>query len=105
MSEEQQTLALKAKHFPDVQSGQCSVTVREGYRPVRLGPLTFVEGQSHLQVFVEAVVHTRLGALNDKVANAAGHASATECREALHDLYPNITQESEITVVEFSLPY
>jgi hypothetical protein len=96
-------MALAYQWFEPVRDGKKRVTIREGHRDVRLGPLLFESPdkvQSQL-VTVERVVYSKLEGLSDKEARQDGFATTELLMKGLRAYYPNIGMQSEVTMIYF----
>lgn len=101
-----QELKLADDLFPSLLAGSKTCTIRAGKRDYTAGPLVFsaVNSNQSTVVKVTAVVHKKLGELTDDEAQKDGAATAAEMAQALKRFYPDITAESDITIVTYDPP-
>lgn len=101
-----QELKLADELFVDLIAGYKQVTIRNGKRDIKPGPLVFT-GVNDLslsaEVNVTEVVVKQLSELTDREAQADGALNAEEMAEALKRFYPDIKPESTITIVKFKV--
>jgi hypothetical protein len=100
-----QTLALANELIPSVKSGDKICTIREGTRDIALGNLLFeaVGTDETVEVSVRSVIHKTLGELTDVEAQMDCVDTAEEMADVLRNFYPDINDDSEITIVIFHL--
>lgn len=100
-----QELKLADHLFASVEDGTKTVTIREGHRPITLGPLTFVSPTNPLDtwvhVYVQHVRHITIAELSKRECLADGVNNPEEMVTLMETFYPGITIDSKITVIGF----
>ena len=90
----------------DILSGMKRITIREGHRDYRPGPVMLC---CHLEPWavltrVETVAHKLLGEVSDAELLADGFANRAELLAGMRRFYPTITMDSPVTVIEWAYP-
>jgi hypothetical protein len=95
------TMKLVSDLWTELMSGAKQCTIRAGRRDVPLGPMRFEEtnGTRAACVNVTDVRHKLLRELTDEEARVDGAKDAPEMKNALRQFYPDLTEDSEITLV------
>ena len=99
-----QELKLANDLFWGVFDGSKKATIRLGKRDITLGTLAFeaaTDGGWGIIVKVTKVTHKKLSELTDEESRLDGASNAAEMAEAMKAFYPNITTDSDITIIEF----
>ncbi len=100
-----QVLKLADDLFGPLRSAEKFTTIRKGRRDVALGELCF-EGADDVEltevVTVRSVTFTALGWVPFETLEADGFKDHDDMLEQMKRFYPNITFETEVTVVNFS---
>ncbi len=101
-----QTLKLANDLFPGLRDGSKRITIRTGRRDIVLGLLAFEpvnedDGPPHV-VNVTSVRYTLMHYITDAEAQADGAADWRSLLTAMHRFYPDITETSVVTVIEFT---
>lgn len=100
-----QGLLLANRLFPRVESGDKRLTVRQGHRPIELGPLELKSaepvGDERIKkiVNVTRVIYTLLKNVTDKEARQDGFLGQADLATGLRSFYPEITDNDEVTLV------
>lgn len=84
-----------------------SVTVRTGHRPIQQAPLVFRGVSNELltvTVAVDRVIHTRLRHVSPEDVEADGFLDHADMLQQMRRFYPDITEDSPVTVVRFTPP-
>ncbi len=99
-----QKLVLLDNLFPALRNGEIRLTVRKGYRDIRLGNMEFhnVSDDDIHEVYVEEVRHLQLMNIEYDIVKMDNYRSLDELVEGLRVHYPDISLDDEITVVIFS---
>lgn len=98
-----QELKLADDLFVSLFEGSKRATVRAGKREIAKGSLAFEAASGGWGVIVNVtdVRHKKLSQLTEQEAAAEGAESAAHLANALKRFYPNLTPDSDITVVLF----
>lgn len=100
-----QQLKLADYLFASVLDGTKTVTIREGHRPITLGPLVFVSPtnptDTTAHVYVQHVRHITIAELSQRECLADGVNNPEEMVTLMETFYPGIAIDSKITVVGF----
>lgn len=91
------------KFFPMITAGKKTTTVRAGKRFYDEGVYDVFNPskEAHMLIRVEKVEHTTFSKLTDKTALTDGFSSAEELKNELLQFYPNLTDDSVVTIVYF----
>lgn len=94
---------LAEEVFDNLQYGDKLVTIRKGRRDIILDDLLFecVDGTRKDIVEVRKVIHCRLAEVPEEYYRKDGFESLLDMLEGMRDFYPDISFDSEVTVVEF----
>jgi hypothetical protein len=90
--------------FDNLEYGDKLVTIRKGRRDIILGDLLFesVDIAREAVVEVRKVIYCRLGEVPATYYLKDGFTSAEDMLEGMRNFYPDVTMDSEVTVIEFS---
>jgi hypothetical protein len=80
------------------------VTIRKGRRDIKLGNLIFENIETHEQahVWVDSVLYCRLSDVPYEFFILDGFENTASMYECMKSFYPDITSNSEVTVVKFN---
>ena len=98
-------MKLVNEYLDLVRSGTKTQTVRYGIRNIQLGKLELVDpkhDKNRVAVEVNEVSYLRYGNVDDDMAVSDGFKNKEELTKALLKFYPDIDNESEVTVIKFS---
>jgi hypothetical protein len=99
-----QSLQLSDVLFPQLLNGAKRCTIRLGYRGIGLGELRFECSSNPKRwavVRVCEIRHKRLSGLTDFEAELGGLPTAQAMKHSLARYYPDMNDDSEITVIIF----
>jgi hypothetical protein len=101
-----QQLALVNDLFAAFEDGGKRCTIRKGRRDIALGPLEFVSPDGTLKqiVNVTRVIYTRADGLEDHELWDDGFDSLPDMLEGMKRYYPDITEDTEITLIYCHIP-
>lgn len=99
-----QVLRLRPEFFDAVRRGKKCSTIRAGRRNFKAGPLTLQSDFDTLTVQVTEVIYKKLGELTHDDAQTDGFATLEELRATLKKFYPNLHENSSVTLIYFQLP-
>ena len=87
----------------DIESGKKRITIREGIREYELGPCMMGCWEKNWcqRVFITSITHTRLQDIPIEDVIESGHVSHRSLFLDLARFYPNINNQSYVTVVRF----
>jgi hypothetical protein len=96
-------LRIATQFAEKVKMGQKHSTIRLGRRPFSPGDRLYLvdEAKQVITTTITGVSYKRLIDLTDQQAERDGFQSLRELIEALYKIYPNITPESDLTIIEF----
>ncbi len=101
-----QVLKLADDLFGPLRAAEKFCTIRKGRRDVELGDLQF-EGAEDVSlkevVQVTSVTFTTLGGVPEETLEADGFRDHDDALEQMKRFYPDITFDTEVTVVDFFL--
>ena len=86
-----------------LQNWEKTVTIRKGRRDIVLGDLLFEsvdEGRQEV-VDVRKVIYCRLGEVPPSFYKRDGFNDSGEMIEVMREFYPDITSDSEVTIIDF----
>lgn len=85
--------------------GQKHSTIRLGRRPFSPGDRLYLvdEANQVITTTITSVSYKRLIDLTDQQAERDGFQSLRELIEALYKIYPDISPDSDLTIIEFIL--
>ena len=101
---EKQTLLLADDLFPSLEDGDKRITIRRGYREIRLGKLTFEGAKDKgLQCEVEVieVTHVRVSGVSDEECQADGFDNWVAFYQGMKKYYPDLDVSEECTLIYF----
>jgi len=84
-----------------ILTGDKKTTIRLGARNYRLGPATLHSESQDINVRITGIRVAALSSLTENDAISDGFLSLESLRHRLRDFYPDISDESVITIVEF----
>lgn len=96
-------IALADKFFDLVDRGVKVQTTRKGRRDYETGPATLVGENAARSITITKVDHCPFEDLTEEDAVKDGFANLNELFSALLEFYPDLTAQSEVTVVHFDL--
>lgn len=97
-----QSMKLDPKLVPLIKRGVKSATIRKGVKSsLSLGPLTFVNNNFCLEVFVTEIKAVQFRSLAWSHAHAEGYEDVTHLQAALRHYYPDLKQDDWLTVIRF----
>lgn len=99
-----QVLRLRPEFFDDVRQGKKRSTIRAGRGNLKVGPLILQSKFDILTVELTEVIYKKFGELTQEDARADGFATLEELRKTLKQFYPNLHQNSIVTLIHFQLP-
>ena len=90
--------------FNDIEDGK-GITIRKGYRPIKLGLLEFesLEEKRKLNVQVTHVIHTLVRDIPMEYVKDDGFLDKHDLVNQLTEFYPDIDELSEVTIVTYYL--
>ena len=96
-------MALCPVLMEDVVHGLKKITIRDGYRDIRLGTAFFStpDGAHEVHILVTKVEHCALDQVSIESLRLDGFHSLAEAVEGMKEYYPEITDTSEVTVIHF----
>ncbi len=102
-----QQLKLATDLFDDLVTGRKYMTIRKGRRDIQLGELEFesvgeVGGGLKKVVRVHRVAYTLVGGLCDREAKEDGFQSVHDLILGMQRFYPDLDENTEITLVYWS---
>jgi hypothetical protein len=99
-----QKLMLAEGVMDNLEYGNKLVTIRKGRRDIALGELLFesVEIQREAIVVVTKVIYCRLIEVPTEYYEKDGFESREHMLEGMRTFYPDLTWDSEVTVIEFN---
>jgi len=83
------------------------VTIRKGRRNILLGNLIFenIDTNEQAHVWVNNVMYCRLKDVPLELLEYDGFSDVENALECMKDFYPDMTYETEVTVVKFNLKH
>jgi hypothetical protein len=100
----QKPLYLRQSRMEQLEAGQKVNTIRVGRRDIQLGELTLHETDNdayQVTVTVHEVKFTTFDRLDESDAVDGGYSDVDSMRDTLRSIYPQVTGESEMTVISF----
>lgn len=100
-----QTMKLADDLFEKIEDHSKGVTIRSGWRNVDAGPLTFeaVNGTvKDVTVNVNGLSWLRFREITDELAWRDGCENAQELKDLMRRFYPDMHDDSPITVIHFT---
>lgn len=100
------SMALAHPLFQRARDGNKNVTIRRGYRPVRLGDFYFYNASDNddiLECEVVRVTHCVLWRAGLEVLQADGFKDLYDAVKSMREFYPDLTEHSEVTVIHWEL--
>ncbi|OWP57532.1 MAG: hypothetical protein B2I17_00095 [Thermoplasmatales archaeon B_DKE] len=95
------SLKISQKYVDQIFRNQKVTTIREGRKNIRPGFMLFESKEQNLIVNVKSVKYKSLLNLDDFDAIKDGFVSKVELMEELERIYPNISERSTVTIIEF----
>lgn len=91
------------KFFPLIATGKKTTTVRAGKRFYREGVYDVFNPtrEGHMLIKVKKSEHTMFSSLTDETALTDGFTSVEELKKELLQFYPNLEDNSTVTIVYF----
>ena len=104
MSADQTEITFAEKFFPLIESGQKTTTVRNGIRNYRIGWCDALDPDGNLRtrINVNGIAVCKFGELTDDIAHTDGFFDVVELKNELLSFYPDLTNDSPVTVVHFN---
>jgi hypothetical protein len=98
-------MALCSELMGLVKAGLKKITIRDGYRNIRIGPAFFStpDGSEEVQVYVTKVVHCALYRASTEELLMDGYDDLTDAVAGLKKFYPDLRSGSEVTIIHFKL--
>ncbi len=99
-------LLLAEDLYEKLLAGEKEITLRLGYRDVRMGELVFAptgDESRNIAVNVYMVVHAALRDIPDILLETEGFKNHEEAVAGLRRFYPDVNLDSEVTVILFEL--
>ncbi|WP_082641498.1 ASCH domain-containing protein [Bradyrhizobium yuanmingense] len=96
------TLPLSERLIPWVIEGRKTSTVRLGKRNYELGDSVLISREHRIPIRILSVTYSLVRGLDGSVAKTEGYNSLDELKEELRYFYPDIDDDSEVTVVRFT---
>ena len=102
-----QTLKLAEDLFDQLLLGEKHSTIRVGKRDIVPGPILFESAEVGRMTnsVVEDVYTKKVGDLHIMEARDEGYETVDQLVQVLRRFYPDLTDETDITVVLLELPY
>lgn len=101
MTSKAQVLRLRPEFFDGIRQGKKHSTIRAGRRNLNPGPLILQSKFDALTVDLTEVIYKKFGELTQNDAYSDGFATLEELQKTLKQFYPNLNENSIITVVHF----
>jgi len=101
---EKQTLLLADDLFPSLEDGGKRITIRRGYRDIRLGKLTFEGAKDkglQCEVEVVEVSHVRVSGVSEAECQADGFDNWVAFYQGMKKYYPDLDVAEECTLIYF----
>lgn len=96
-----QTLSISTKYLPAIRSGRKCTTIRRGRPSISKGLLLLTSRTDVVPVNVTQVKSTRFKSLTEENAHKDGFRNLSELKIALLKHYPNLSDNSWVTIVSF----
>lgn len=97
-------IKLLNKYKSAVLIGVKTQTIRMGMRDQELGAEELVfEDSQQFPIYVTKVRYKRVDELEVKDANKDGFETLDDLKKALRDIYPDITETSQVTLIEWRM--
>ena len=99
-----QRLKIADEFLPKVASGEKTVTIRKGLRPLTLGPAIIENASGTVDVPI-TITGLRLSDWHHVAVQeicAGGITNPEEYWSVMKDIYPDITENSKLTVITFT---
>ena len=94
-------IKLRDEMFPEVLSGKKTATLRKGIRNYHLGIAALYGKDNFAFIAITKITYTKLQHITDQDAQTEGYNSRKELVDVMKNIYPDITESSEVTQVHF----
>lgn len=101
---EKQKLKLADDLFPSLEEGNKRMTIRRGYRDIRLGDLLFegvTDESLQKEVEVVEVTHIGIGAVSEEECQNDGFENWGDFFQGMKKYYPDLEVTEECTLIYF----
>lgn len=91
------------RYLPIILSGAKTTTVRNGIREYKPGVYKAYtpDKSKHITIHINRTEVTTFGKISDETAKTDGYTNADELKDDLLKFYPQLTQDSPVTIVYF----
>jgi len=96
-------IALKSPFFELAKNREKTTTIRKGVRKYAVGHGELVCGERKLPIYISSVEYKTVHDLTNTDAKNDGFHSVQELREALLNIYPNLSIFEKISIVYFEI--
>lgn len=97
-------ILFHTERMEKIFNGEKLATVRQGRREYPLGEVICQETNNEdnfVKLNIKTISYKRFKDLDDDDAYIDGYADVEDLRQVLWSIYPNLTANSEVTIVEF----
>jgi hypothetical protein len=94
-------LPLAERFIPWVVDGRKTSTIRLGKRNYGIGDSFLVSRGASVPIEIVSVSYSTVGALDEYAAKTEGYDSVLDLKRELRHFYPNLAEDSHVTVVRF----
>lgn len=99
-------IQIQPFRLAQVKSKEKTATLRDGLRDYKLGPATLVNSNNNRDVVHIEITTLKLIKLNDideTMLKRQGYETIEDLRKSLKSVYPELTDESVLTHIEFDV--
>lgn len=97
-------IMVKGRYINDILEGRKSATIRKGIvKPKYREAIIHGGGRPIAKISIERVYHKKVKELTDQDAIKDGFRSCRELLEELKRVYPDITEDDWVTIIEFKV--
>jgi hypothetical protein len=95
-------IPISSEFVPPILAGTKVSTIRSGVREYPVGPAIMQSRVGQIPIHITAIVHKKLGELQEDDARRDGFSSLASLKSSLHRFYPSLSNEDLVTVIEFT---